>query len=737
MPTRDYASRSFIGRLRVQRYRQQFLRADARLSIQVIVFTSVAALITIRNDILFGWDSDIVKALLGVRGVQFIITVVALRILSRESSPRRHDCAYALWIGSMGVMLVLLSLSRRLLGEAQGPLVACGTVIIVFLFAIRGPIGPRLIGSVVVSLAAALTVWSDRANISSVARITSMAAIGLLNTAGFVSARAFEEQRFKRFLAELEEKRARLELTRKMAELAEEKKRAETMVRARTAFLAAMSHEFRTPMNAVLGFSELLLGMPLETTARDHAHSIRESARGLLGLLNDILDFAKIDADKLVFARAPFELRTLLGSVVAMMEPMVTSRPVVVELQSSPDVPEFVIGDESRLRQVLVNLMSNAVKFTERGQVRLIVTAEPENDDRHRVSFRVEDTGTGMDANVLARLFQPFVQGDQGLTRRHQGTGLGLAITKRIVQNMGGDIQVTSEVGKGSAFWFTLTLEAAEAISSQVSRASAPKRESMAILLVDDHPINRRLGIAMLERLGYTADLAEDGPSAIAASKSKDYDVIFMDLHMPGMSGFDAATEILKSKTDGSKPRIVAMTASVFEEDREACRRAGMQDFVAKPVDLGQLDAVLSRAATKTIEPRVDEPAATRIDQSALDQLRELEALSEPGFFASILRDFMGDVPQRLERLRNGLERGDSKAVELEAHTLKTSSRTMGAVEMSNICARIEEAAHSSPHDLTPIYEWADAIDAEFRRVEPILALEIIKSRSESRGESS
>lgn len=731
MPSIEGSPSAFVQRLREQRYRRQFLQPDARLSIRVILFTVVAIAITARNDVRFTRDQWMLFALYGIRFVHFVFSLIASWVLSRNPKPRKHDQAYGLWMGATVALMVLLSGTRYAGAEIGGPLVSGVTLLIIHYFAVRGPIILRTITAVLISLVVAVLVWNPRADLSPTARVTSTAALFLLNTAGYVTARAFEEQRFLRFLAELEEKRARRELTQKMAELAEEKKRAETMVRARTAFLATMSHEFRTPMNAVLGFSELLLGMPLDAGARDYAQAIRESARGLLGLLNDVLDFAKIDADKLALSSTPFDLRTLLASIIAMMEPMIGSRPISIELQSSPDVPEFVIGDEARLRQALVNLVSNAVKFTDRGHVRLYVSAETKGQDQVLVHFRVEDSGSGMNDEILDRLFQPFVQGDQGSTRRHQGSGLGLAITKRIVEAMGGDILVTSEVGKGSVFSFAISLLPCEAVSSKTGQTQKAQRRITSILVVDDHPINRRLAIAMLERLGYTADIAEDGPTAITMAREKKYDIIFMDLHMPGMSGLDAAKAILNSSRSGPEPHIVAMTASVFGEDREACRQAGMQGFIAKPIDLGQLDAILTRVAKKSDVLVPVESTPTSIDVSVLEQLRALEAVSEPGFYAAILRAFLDDVPQRLERVHQALNHSDAKALEFEAHTLKSMARSMGAIEMGDLCARIENTAKHEFQEQAALHAWVRALDEEFQRIEPILARETVKPRSD------
>ncbi len=728
------------ARLRQHRYRRQFLAADARLGTIVILSTTLFFMPAIRNDYLFWHGTVIWTLLLVARVATIVVMIISVWLLRRARTVSRHDFAYKIWIAGISVVCGFVHLTRWPLGEVQGPLMAVATAVVIFCFTIRGPLWPRMLGSIVISLSVLPVVWSPHSELTSGARLTATVVTVLWNIVGYVVARNFEEQRYKRFLAELEEKRARRELTRKVAELAEEKLRAETMARARTAFLATMSHEFRTPMNAVLGFSELVLAMDVDMHVRDHVNSIRDSARSLLGLLNDVLDFAKIDADKLVLTSAPFHLRHLLTSVMAMMEPMVSSRPVVLELQSSPNVPDFVVGDEHRLRQVLVNLLSNAVKFTERGHVRLIVTAQAEekNNEHCLLTFRVEDSGMGMDAQTLSRLFQPFMQGEQGITRRHQGTGLGLAITKRIVQAMGGDLRVTSEVGQGSKFVFTIKLSLSAAVSSLAERLQPRLQGDVAILVVDDNSINRRLALAMLDKLGYKADIAEDGAAAISAAREKDYDVIFMDLHMPEMSGLEAAAEILKLSNGRRTPQIVAMTASVFEEDREACRQVGMQAFVAKPMDLGELDAALRQSvneARRQLTPpaaKATERVVARIDFDVLNRLRQLEDAAESGFFASILRDFLGDAPQRLERLRKALDDRDPGAMEFEAHTLKSTSRMIGAVNMGALCARIEENAKLAGADFTNLQIWVDALDAEFRGVEPILAREMTNTGASS-----
>ncbi len=720
---------SFAARIREQRYRRHFLRADAGLSVGVMAFTTLATVSTIRNDLLLYRGTYVFTSLIGVRVVGLALGIGAIWRLHRATKVRQYDVAFAVWVLALSVMMGIICVTRVPFGEIQGPLVALCSAVMIYGFALRGPLWPRVAGTLLVGAGTMPIVWGSETNVTAIGRTTITAGVLLWCVVGFLSARFFEEQRRKRFDAELLEKQARRLLQQKMVELAEEKKRVESLARARTAFLAAMSHEFRTPMNAVLGFSELLLALRLDNKAHEYANSIRDSARGLLGLLNDVLDFAKIDADKLQLATVSFDLRGLVNSVIAMMEPIAATRPITVELQVDHGVPDFVVGDDMRLRQVLVNLVSNGIKFTERGTVRLRITAVPTaTDKQHLVTFAVEDSGIGMPPDVVSRLFQPFEQGDQGMTRRHQGTGLGLAISKRIVQAMGGDIVVESEQGRGSKFSFSIELTETAPTTPATGRGVKDVRATFAILVVDDNAINRRVASAMLERMGYSADLVDGGTNALLAVTQKDYDIVFMDLHMPDMNGIETTHAIHKKLAGRKVPRIVAMTASVFEEDREACRQAGMQDFVAKPIDLAQLDKVLGRIAKQRSRTSVAPGVPTELDREALQNLWDLESAAEPGFVANILRDFLDDSPRRIERMRAAFEAKHAQEVRFEAHALKSACKSLGATEMSTLCARIETAARAE--DFSKLPEWIDALTAEFARVEPLIAAEIVKPRA-------
>jgi CheY-like chemotaxis protein len=329
---------------------------------------------------------------------------------------------------------------------------------------------------------------------------------------------------------------------------------------------------------------------------------------------------------------------------------------------------------------------------------------------------------------VLARLFRPFEQADGGITRSHGGTGLGLAISKQIVAAMGGDLVVESEPGRGSVFSFALALPSASAPEATTTTAlpSRGERHPLVILVVDDNAINRTVARAKLTRLGYAVDFAMGGAQAVEAVANRTYDLVFMDLQMPGMSGIEATARISERLRGQRAPHIVAMTASVYEEDREACMKAGMRDFVGKPIDLAQLDAVLSRvaeergAAVPLAPPAL--PSAT-LSAGMLSKLRQIETFGRPEFVAKLARRFLADTRERLPRMVAALGRGDAKEIAREAHILTSSSATLGATEMSELCARIEGAARRGVID--EIGEGVAALSMKFVEVERALTREM------------
>ena len=698
------------------RYRRRFLQEDAAQARLVLVIVTVALFALIRNDLLlFGWSAEIWIAV-GYRLVVAAVVAAMVVTSKRAARPRVVDAGVVLSWLAVVLSIVLVLPARARVGEHIGPSVGTVGVVAAIYFSHQAPTWVKVVPGLVLSLGAVVLLRGPLERASPIAVNTMTLTFVVLNVIGFYATRSFDQNRRRRFLAEREERRARQDLRAKIVEIAAEKERAEALGRAKSSFLATMSHEFRTPMNAVIGLSELLADQPLPPAASEHARTIRDSAKALLGLLNDILDFAKIDAGRLALDRAPLDLRGLLASVVGMLRPLAATKGLDLELTVAPEVPEGIVGDEGRLRQVLVNFVSNAVKFTAEGEVTITVTARPLGEGEHEITFSVADTGAGIPAAALDRIFEPFEQAEVGTTRSHGGTGLGLPICKRIVEAMGGEIHVASTPGAGSVFSFAVCAPAAAprpaAVGSEV--AAYPLR----LLVVEDHPVNRRVALAMLARLGYSADTAEDGLAGLAALDRASYDVAFLDLQMPGMNGLTLARAI-RSKLGDSAPRLVAMTANAFEEDRAACRDAGMEDFIAKPFDVGTLAAALERSA----EAR-GLGAVAALDPAALAKLKQLEDHADPGFFASFCRDFLADTETRLGRMERARGRGDTAELEIDAHGLKAASAFLGARKMSQLAADLEAAARAGDTGDGP-GELLSALVAERHRVERALAREL------------
>ncbi len=368
--------------------------------------------------------------------------------------------------------------------------------------------------------------------------------------------------------------------------------------RAKSDFVANMSHEIRTPMNGILGMSELMLDGPLDERKRGYAEDIRDSALSLLRVLNDVLDMSKIEARGMTIAPSPVAIREIVADVVQMLRHGAAVKGVALGGQCDGMLPPYLLLDGGRLRQVLVNLVGNAVKFTDAGRVDIQARSTPVGDSVVRLVVDVSDTGVGIPLAEQSQLFEKFWQADSSASRKG-GSGLGLAISKQLIELMGGTISVSSEPGKGSVFTVMLDAEIATApgIENQVPVADDDGfGVGGSCLAVDDHPVNRRVTGRLLAKLGYTVALAASGEEALQMTAEQSYDVIIMDCQMPGMDGLEATRRIRASRGPNAETPIVAFTASTMPGDRERCAQAGMDGFVSKPATLRELDTQIRAA---------------------------------------------------------------------------------------------------------------------------------------------
>ncbi|HTQ80432.1 MAG TPA: ATP-binding protein, partial [Thermoanaerobaculia bacterium] len=472
----------------------------------------------------------------------------------------------------------------------------------------------------------------------------------------------------------------------------------------------------------------------------------RGSGTALLRILNDILDVSKIEAGRFEVEIAPFVLPDCLDEALALLSPKAESQGLTLRCEVADGVPEAIESDEDRLRQILVNLLDNAVKFSPRGEVRLTVerlpvpSALPVETGSAELRFAVHDTGIGIPADRMDRLFKPFSQADSSLSRLYGGTGLGLVISRRLVECLGGRIWVESEPGRGSTFYFTLPCRPAPVLpvrhptAGDLSDPPLAERLPLRILLAEDNSVNQRVGLLMLERMGYDADVAGNGSEVLAALRRQPYDVILMDLQMPGMDGLEATRRLRAELPPERQPRIVAMTANVLREQREACLAAGMDDFVQKPVSLTDLKEALQRSADGSTRlsaalPAEDiltqpPPDSSLLDPLYLDGLRRLGGRTGRPLVREIVESYLTETPRRVGLLHEAVSRADAGALTFLAHSLKGSSAQLGAVRVAAVSARLEQKGRRS--ELAELPALLEELEREIARTLPLLEQAVV-----------
>jgi len=494
---------------------------------------------------------------------------------------------------------------------------------------------------------------------------------------------------------------------------------AEAANRSKSEFLANMSHEIRTPLNAILGMAEFLAGTALDQVQGSCLRAIQESAGALRGIVNDVLDFSKIDAGRLELDEAEFSLREWVENCVAAHQWRARQKGLELVCRIPPETPEAVLGDAGRLRQILTNLVSNAIKFTERGEVRVELEARPAQGGRLELRFLVADTGMGIQAGKQELIFESFQQADTSITRQYGGTGLGLSIASRLAGLMGGRVWVESAAGQGSRFYFTVQVAVAKAGPREPAAAmpaaapdpaQAEGRRLLRILLAEDNPLNQEVARLHLESWGHTVILAETGRQALEIFERQPVDLILMDVQMPVLSGLDAAVEIRQRErgSGGGRVPIVALTAWALPGDRERCLWAGMDEYLAKPVEARQMRQVIERLASQ----RGEKTPAPAFDSSGLLALVE----GRPELAWRIVRRFREQCPDLILRIHKAVSAGDARSLELAAHTLKGSLMNLGARPAAAAALELEKAARTG--ELGNADRLAEEIETEIERLE-------------------
>lgn len=496
-------------------------------------------------------------------------------------------------------------------------------------------------------------------------------------------------------------------------QLEEARQKAEEASHAKSRFLAMMSHEVRTPLNGVLGSLGLLQDTVLDAQQRKYVETSRGSAEWLLSIINNILDYSKIEAGKTELEPAVFNVPSLVHSVIAMLEPRASEKAISIRAEIDPDVPSIVEGDSTKIRQVLLNLAGNGVKFTQRGEVRIRVSLLEESGQQLRLRFTVSDTGKGIALEQQGRIFEEFWTRSEDTSHGSPGTGLGLSISRRLVNILGGEIHFESRAGAGTRFWFDIPLAAVSRDAIAFKEALSGREGSKTdwtrgihlrgrALIAEDNPANQMIAQSLLTRIGLRVDVVANGLEAVDAARSRPYDLVLMDIGMPEMDGVAATRAIRAIEGPIARVPIIALTAHVMRGERESLLGQGLDDYLAKPIDRTALLECLTRWLTPeapqvtgshhTEIPDHAHGSDSSIDRRVLDQLLEDVGAENA---EAVVDAFVLELERQADQLQEAADKSDQEAMAQAAHRIKGSAASFGANQLSRLAASIEQAARS------------------------------------------